>query len=184
MKKSRLVIVGVVATALVALPVAYALGARRAGPSPIDLALINGVIQLVEQDYVHPVNPHDLTRDALKGMLTGLDPHSDYLDESEYQELISDSDGEFAGIGIEINREEHGCPVISPIDDTPAANAGLKAGDLIVGINGEPTDGMTLRDVVDVLRGDAGSAVRITIERGAEKPFDVSMTRAMIRVAR
>jgi carboxyl-terminal processing protease len=182
MKKSRLVIVGVVATALVALPVAYALGARRAGPSPIDLALINGVIQLVEQDYVHPVDPHDLTRDALKGMLTRLDPHSDYMDEQEFKESEADLSGKFGGLGIQIS-EEHGVPkVISPIDGTPAAHAGLQPGDLIVGIDGASAQGMDLSKVVRVLRGNPGTSVKLTIARGTEKPFDVSITRAIIQV--
>lgn len=182
MKKSRLVIVSVVATALVAMPVAFALGARRAGPSPIDLALINGVIQVVEQDYVHAVDPHDLTKDALKGMLTRLDPHSDYMDEQEYKELEADISGKFGGLGIQIS-EEHGVPkVISPIDGTPAAHAGLQPGDLIVGIDGGSAQGMDLSKVVRLLRGDPGTSVKLTIARGTEKPFDVSITRAIIQV--
>ena len=147
-----------------------------------DLALIKRVMDRVEADYVVPVQNKKLVVDGLKGMLSGLDPHSDYLDESEYQELISDSEGEFAGIGIEINRDDNRLRIISPIDDTPAANAGLKAGDIIARIDGQPTDSMTLRDAVDKLRGAAGSAVRITIERGTQKPFDVTLTRAIIRV--
>ena len=154
---------------------------KPGGPAA-DLGLVKRVMDRVEADYVVPVQEKKLVADGLKGMLSGLDPHSDYLDESEYQELISDSEGEFAGIGIEINREDNRLRIISPIDDTPAANAGLKAGDFIARINGEPTDGMTLRDAVDKLRGAAGSAVRITIERGAQKPFDVTLTRAVIRV--
>jgi carboxyl-terminal processing protease len=147
-----------------------------------DLALVKRVMDRVEADYVVPVQNKKLVVDGLKGMLSGLDPHSDYLDESEYQELISDSEGEFAGIGIEINRDDNRLRIISPIDDTPAANAGLKAGDIIARIDGQPTDSMTLRDAVDKLRGAAGSAVHITIERGTQKPFDVTLTRAIIRV--
>jgi carboxyl-terminal processing protease len=147
------------------------------------LALVKRVIARVQADYVTPVPEKKLVVDGLKGMLNGLDPHSDYLDESEYQELISDSEGEFAGIGIEINREDNRLRIISPIDDTPAANAGLKAGDYIIRINGESTDSMSLRDAVDKLRGASGSAVRITIERGNEKPFDATLTRAVIHVA-
>ena len=154
----------------------------KAAAPAADLALVKRVMDRVEADYVVPVQDKKLVVDGLKGMLAGLDPHSDYLDEGEYQELISDSEGEFAGIGIEINRDDNRLRVISPIDDTPAANAGVKAGDYIVRINGEPTDGMTLRDAVDKLRGPAGSAVRITIERLNVKPFDVTLTRAVIRV--
>ncbi len=154
---------------------------KMAAAAP-DLALVKRVIDRVDADYVVPVENKKLVVDGLKGMLSGLDPHSDYLDEREYQELISDSEGEFAGIGIEINRDDNRLRIISPIDDTPAANAGLKAGDIIARINGQPTDGMTLRDAVDKLRGPAGSAVHITIERGSQKPLDVTLTRAVIRV--
>jgi carboxyl-terminal processing protease len=157
--------------------------AGKTAASAPDLALVKRVMDRVQADYVVPVPEKKLVVDGLKGMLAGLDPHSDYLDEGEYQELISDSEGEFAGIGIEINRDDNRLRVISPIDDTPAANAGVKAGDVIARIDGEPTDGMTLRDAVDKLRGPAGSAVRITIERGVSRPFDVTLTRAVIRVA-
>ena len=163
-------------------PADMSAGGKSAATAP-DLALVKRVMDRVEADYVVPVKPNKLVVDGLKGMLAGLDPHSDYLDESEYQELISDSEGEFAGIGIEINREDSQLRVISPIDDTPAANAGLRAGDIIARIGGQPTDGMTLRDAVDKLRGPAGSAVRITIERRNTRPFDVTLTRAVIRVA-
>jgi carboxyl-terminal processing protease len=156
-------------------------GGKSAAGAP-DLALVKRVMDRVQGDYVVPVTEKKLVVDGLKGMLAGLDPHSDYLDEGEYQELISDSEGEFAGIGIEINRDDNRLRVISPIDDTPAANAGIRAGDYIARINGEPTDGMTLRDAVDKLRGPAGSGVLITIERGTLKPFDVTLNRAVIRV--
>jgi len=156
-------------------------GGQAAVNSP-DLALVKRVMDRVSSDYVVPVDQKKLIVDGLKGMLSGLDPHSDYLDEQEYQEMVSDSEGEFAGIGIEINRDENRLRIISPIDDTPAARVGLKAGDVIARIDGEPTDGMTLRDAVEKLRGAAGSAVRITIERGNGKPFDVTLTRAVIRV--
>ncbi len=182
MKKSRLVVVGAVAASLVALPVAYALGARTAGPSPIDLALLNGVIQLVENDYVHSIDSHQLTKDALKGMLTRLDPHSDYMDEQEFKESQADISGKFGGLGIQIS-QEHGVPrVISPIDGTPAAHADLQPGDLIVGIDGDSSQGLDLSKVVRLLRGAPGTSVKLTIARGTEKPFDVSITRAIIRV--
>jgi carboxyl-terminal processing protease len=183
MRKSRVVIIGVVATALAALPVAYAIGARNgSGPSPTDLALIDGVIQLVQRDYVHPVNSQQLTKDALKGMLTRLDPHSDYMDEREFKESEADITGKFGGLGIQIS-EDHGVPkVISPIDGTPAAHAGLQPGDLIVQINGESTQGMDLSKVVRELRGKPGTSVTITIARGTKTPFDVSITRSIIQV--
>ncbi len=182
MKKSRLAVVGVVALSLTALPVAYAIGARQGGPSPTDLALFDGIIQLVEHDYVHPVDSHILTRDALKGMLNRLDPHSDYMDEQEFKQSQADIAGKFGGLGIQITAE-HGVPkVISPIDGTPAFHAGLQPGDLIVRINGESTQGMDLSKIVRKLRGKPGTSVKITIARGTVTPFDVSITRAIIEV--
>ena len=183
MKKSRLAIVGVVAVSLASLPVAYAIGAHRtSGPSPTDLALLDGVMQLVEHDYVHPVDTHTLTKDALKGMLTRLDPHSDYMDEQEFKESQADITGKFGGLGIQIS-EEHGVPkVISPIDGTPAYHAGLQPGDLIVRIDGESTQGMDLSKVVRKLRGKPGTSVDITIARGTKTPFPVKITRAIIQV--
>jgi len=182
MRKSRLAFVGVVAISLSALPVAYAIGARSSGPSPTDLALLDGVIQLVEHDYVHPVDAHTLTTDALKGMLNRLDPHSDYMDEQEFKQSEADITGKFGGLGIQIT-EEHGVPkVISPIDGTPAYHAGLQPGDLIVRINDESTQGMSLSKIVRKLRGKPGTSVKVTIARGTETPFEVSITRAIIQV--
>lgn len=183
MKKPRLAVIAIATAAVVALPAAYAIGARRGGPSPTDLALINGVMQLVQHDYVHPVDPSTLTTDALKGMLTRLDPHSDYMDEQEFKESEADIAGKFGGLGIQIS-EDHGVPkVISPIDGTPAAKAGLQPGDLIVGIDGESSQGMDLSKIVRLLRGNPGTSVKITIARGTQQPFDVSITRAIIQVA-
>lgn len=182
MQKPRLVVVSAIAAVLTALPLAYALGARAAGPSRADLGLINGVIELVERDYVRPVNSHELTKDALKGMLSRLDPHSDYMDQDELKQSEADIAGKFGGLGIQIS-EDHGVPkVISPIDDTPAAHAGLQPGDLIVEINGQSTQGLDLTQIVRVLRGDPGTSVKLTIVRGTEAPFDVSITRSVIHV--
>ena len=183
MRKPRLVIVSLIAACLTALPVAYAVGARTAsGPSPTDLALIDGVIQLVERGYVHPVDSHTLAKDALKGMLTRLDPHSDYMDEAEFKESQSDLSGRFGGLGIQISAQDGVPKVISPIDDTPASRAGLAGGDLIVAIDGQSTHGIDLQKVVRILRGSPGTTVRLTISRGAQPPFDVTLTRAIIEV--
>jgi carboxyl-terminal processing protease len=183
MKNKRLAIISAIAAvALTAVPLAYAVGARSAGPSANDLALLDGVIQLVEQDYVHPIAAHQLTKDALKGMLNRLDPHSDYMDEEEFKESQSNIAGKFGGLGIEIS-EQSGVPkVISPIDGTPASHAGLQPGDLIVSINGQSTQGMNLDKVVRLLRGEPGTKVTITIARGTQQPFDVAIVRAIIQV--
>ncbi|HWG81163.1 MAG TPA: S41 family peptidase [Stellaceae bacterium] len=148
-----------------------------------DLALYRRVMDRVHASYVEPVDEDRMTKDALKGMLTGLDPHSDYMDEDEYREMLADSHGEFAGIGTELTRDESHPKIISPIDDTPAARAGLKPGDVILRIDGHPTEGMTLKDAVDQLRGPAGSKVRVLILRLGQRPFEVSLTRAVIKVA-
>ena len=182
MKNTRLIIVGAFAAALVAVPLAVAVGARPDAPSATDMALINGVIQLVERDYVRPVGAHDLTKNALKGMLNRLDPHSDYMDEQEFKESQSDMSGKFGGLGIEIS-EQNGLPkVISPIDGTPASRAGLQPGDLIVAVDGEPVQDMNLDKVVRKLRGKPGTDVKLTLSRGEQEPFEVTITRSIIQV--
>src|SRR5258708_13420613 len=105
----------------------------------------------VHSSYVEPVNDDRMMKDSLKGMLTGLDPHSDYMDEDEYREMLADSHGEFAGIGTELTRDESHPKIISPIDDTPAARAGLKPGDVILPIDGHPTERTTLNNPVHPL---------------------------------
>jgi carboxyl-terminal processing protease len=182
MKHARLLVAGVVVAAIAAIPLAVAIGARSEAPSATDLALLDGVIQLVERDYVHPIGAHELTKDALKGMLNRLDPHSDYMDEQEFRESQSNISGRFGGLGIEIS-EQGGVPkIIAPIDGTPAARAGLQPGDLIVAINGESAQGMNLDKVVRVLRGKPGTKVTITIARGGKQPFDVTIVRSIIQV--
>jgi len=181
MKNARLLLVGVIGAALAFSPLSGAIGAER-GPSQTDLALINGIIQLVQREYVHKIGAHKLTVDALKGMMARLDPHSDYMDEQEFKESQANISGKFGGLGIEIT-ELHGVPkVISPIDGTPAAKAGLEPGDLIVAIDGEPTNGVGLNKIVRTLRGAPGSKVTVTILRGTKKRFDVDIIRAIISV--
>ena len=182
MKKSRLVIISLTCTVLAAVPLAYAVGAYNGGVSRNDLLLIGGVIQLVEHKYVHPIDAKSLTTDALKGMLGRLDPHSSYMTEEEYKESDADIRGQFGGLGIQIT-EEHGVPkIISPIDGTPAARAGLQPGDLIVEIDGKTSQGLNLNEIVRVLRGKPGTSVKLTIARGAKTPFDVTITRSIIQV--
>ncbi|HWE74398.1 MAG TPA: S41 family peptidase [Stellaceae bacterium] len=153
-----------------------------AGASSADLAFYRAVLDKVHQSYVDPVNDNTLVDNSLKGMLTGLDPHSDYLSEKDYQDMLDDSAGEFAGIGAELTREQDRPVVLSPIDDTPASRAGIHPGDIILRINGRVTEGLSLKDVVDALRGPADSKVSITIGRKNSQPFDVTLTRAVIHV--
>jgi carboxyl-terminal processing protease len=163
---------------------ASSIGASNTGNThDNDLVLYNRVLDRVRASYVEPVDEQKLVTSSLKGMLTGLDPHSDYLNESEYHDLLDESEGEFAGIGAEITHEDNHPKIVSPIDGTPAARAGLKPGDIIVKIDGKLTEGMSLKDVVDRLRGPVGSNVKITLARAGEKVFEVTLTRAVIQVA-
>ncbi|HUZ71768.1 MAG TPA: S41 family peptidase [Stellaceae bacterium] len=148
-----------------------------------DLALIHDVMQRVKTSYVHPVDNTELTTDALKGMLTRLDPHSDYMDAQEFHEFDSDTEGRFGGLGIEITNDDGVPKVIAPIDDTPAARAGIEPGDLIIRIDGQATNGMGLMKVVEILRGKPGTHVTITVARAGRTPFDVPLTRRIIHVA-
>jgi len=183
MRKPLTFATGLLAAVLVAGAARVAIGASsRAGASLTNLALLNGVIELVQRDYVKPVGPDELTKDALKGMLSRLDPHSDYMDESEFKESQSDLSGRFGGLGIQISAQDGVPKVISPIDDTPASRAGLAGGDLIVAIDGQSTHGLDLQKIVRILRGNPGTSVKLTISRGAQPPFEVSLTRAIIEV--
>ena len=183
MKKTITLAAGVLVAVVAASVAGIAIGAStRAGPSVANLALINGVIEIVQRDYVHSINSDELTTDALKGMLTRLDPHSDYMDEAEFKESQSDLNGRFGGLGIQISTQDGVPKIISPIDDTPASRAGLAGGDLIVAIDGQSTHGIDLQKIVRILRGNPGSSVKLTILRGTKAPFDVSLTRAIIEV--
>jgi carboxyl-terminal processing protease len=147
-----------------------------------DLGLIEDTMRQVEKSYVVPVKPDQLVNGALKGMLTKLDPHSDYMTEDEYRELISTTSGQFGGVGIEISVEEGVPQVISAIDGTPAAAAGVEPGDRIVKADGQPIIGMDIGEVVRKLRGNPGTPVVLTIARANRPAFDLAITRAIIRV--
>jgi carboxyl-terminal processing protease len=146
-----------------------------------DLAAMREAMAVVHNRYVNDVGDDQLTRDALKGMLAGLDPHSAYMDVKEYREFTSDTRGEFGGIGAELARDGGRVKVIAPIDDTPAARAGIRPGDTIERVDGEAVDGLDLSEVVQKIRGPAGSMVRITVLRGTAPSFDVELRRDVIR---
>jgi carboxyl-terminal processing protease len=147
-----------------------------------ELGLLAATMQEVEKSYVVPVQPDQLVNGALKGMLGRLDPHSDYMTEREYRELISTTSGQFGGVGIEISVEEGVPQVISAIEGTPAAAAGVEPGDRIVKADGQPIIGMDIGEVVRRLRGNAGTPVVLTIARANRPMFDVTITRAIIHV--
>ncbi|MGZ8219242.1 S41 family peptidase [Methylomagnum sp.] len=137
----------------------------------------------IRQDYVEPVTDDKLLEDAIRGMLAGLDPHSAYLDQEQYNELKVGTTGQFGGLGIEVGMENGFVKVISPIDDTPAQKAGVKAGDLIIRLDDKPVKGMTLNDAVKTMRGEPGSGIVLTIVReGVEQPLKIKLVRDIIKV--
>lgn len=147
-----------------------------------NLALIDSVMNRVERDYVTPVDKHKLVDNALNGMVQSLDPHSDYLNQAEFKRMEIDMRGKFGGLGMEITQQNGTPKVLTPIDDTPAARAGIDPGDLIVEINGKATNGMNLEDVVVHLRGKVGTKVTLAIKRAGRPFFDVTLTRAIIHI--
>jgi carboxyl-terminal processing protease len=147
-----------------------------------DLGLIEATMQQVQKSYVVAVQPDQLVNGALKGMLSKLDPHSDYMTEHEYRELMSTTSGQFGGVGIEISVEEGVPQVISAIEGTPASAAGVEPGDRIVKADGQAIVGMDIGEVVQRLRGSAGTPVVLTIARANRPIFDLSITRAIIHV--
>lgn len=149
------------------------------------LDLFSEAFETVRAKYVRPVQDSELIDAAIQGMVSGLDPHSSYLNAKALSDFQVQATGEFGGVGIEVSMEDGLVKVISPIDDTPAAKAGLKSGDYIAAVDGASVQGMPLDDALDKMRGPAGSKVTLTILRaGEKKPFDVTLTRAVIRVER
>lgn len=182
MTKARLLIATSLCACLITLPLVTAIAMQRNEPDVAELDLIASVIQLVHRDYVHPIGSDDLTNDVLKGMLNRLDPHSDYMNEGEFKQSQADMAGRFGGLGIQIS-EQDGLPkVISPIDGTPAARAGIEPGDQILLIDHASARGMPLSKVVAVLRGAPGSTVTLTLLRAKQEPLDVTLTREIIKV--
>ncbi len=145
------------------------------------LELFGNVLDTVERQYVTPVDDKTLIEAALNGMLTSLDPHSDYLNPEAYGEMQDTTRGEYGGLGLEITSEDGVVKVISPIDDTPAAKAGIKPGDYITAVNGQTVLGMSVNDAVKEMRGKVGEAVTLTIAREKVDPFDVKLVREIIQ---
>ncbi len=147
------------------------------------LDLFSQAFDSVRRNYVRPVQDSELVNAAIEGMVSELDPHSSYMDPKSYGDMQIQTKGEFGGVGIEVTMEDGLIKVISPIDDTPAAKAGLKPGDFIAAIDGVSIQGLGLNDAIDKMRGPSGSKVVLTVLRtGQKKPFDVTLARAVIRV--
>jgi carboxyl-terminal processing protease len=149
-----------------------------------DLRTFAEVYGRIKNDYVEGVKDKSLLESAIRGMLGGLDPHSDYLDKEEYRDLQVGTSGEFGGLGIEIGMENGFVKVIAPIDDTPAQRAGLQPGDVIVRIDDKPVKGMSLSQAVNLMRGKPGTEIRLTVLRSDNgQPFTVDLERAVVHVA-
>ena len=146
------------------------------------LDLFGQIFDRVRSEYVEEVTDQELIEKAIDGMLTGLDPHSGYMNEEVWQEMQMDTQGKFGGLGIEITMEEGFVKVISPIEDSPAFEAGILAGDFIIQIDDTPVFGLTLNEAVDLMRGEKGEPITITVSRDGTEPFEVKIIRDIIKI--
>jgi carboxyl-terminal processing protease len=179
-----LMLVGAVAGVLISLNFQAIADRATRSPLPIqELRAFTEVFGAIKTNYVEPVEDKKLITEAINGMLTGLDPHSAYLDAEAFKELQVGTQGQFGGLGIEVGMEDGFVKVISPIEDTPAYRAGIKPNDLIIKLDETPVKGMTLNDAVKRMRGKPNSQITLTISRkGESAPLVVTLTRAVIRV--
>jgi carboxyl-terminal processing protease len=178
--------------AFLAVPAVMVLGQDKGVPKPgtgdkselyQQLNLFGDVLERIRRDYVEPVDEKTLMENAINGMLSSLDPHSSYMNPKVYKDMQIQTRGEFGGLGIEVTMESGVIKVVSPIDDTPAAKAGIQSGDLIFALDGEPVQGLTLQEAVEKMRGKVGSTIKISVRRASVKePFDVTLTRETIKV--
>ncbi|MEI9996357.1 MAG: S41 family peptidase [Rhizomicrobium sp.] len=187
MKRFAYAGLGVVSGFIVALGVLPA--AHGAGDASIyrPLNLFGDAFERVRANYVRPVDENELIDAAIQGMVSSLDPHSSYMDAKAFADMQIQTKGSFGGIGIEVTMENGLVKVISPIDNTPAAKAGIKAGDYIAAINGGSVQGLNLNDAIDKMRGAVGTKITLTILRTGDKtapkkPFDVTLMRAVVAV--
>ena len=177
---------GAVAGALLTTQIAGPLLAQEAKKSSSvyeQLDLFGDIFERIRSQYVEPVDEGKLIEAAINGMLTSLDPHSSYLPPKDFKDMRVQTSGEFGGLGIEVTQEEGFIKVVSPIDGTPAFNAGILAGDFITHVDGESVLGLTLDQAVDLMRGPVGSEIIVTVARkGRDEPFDVSIIRDTIKL--
>lgn len=183
-KSISLVVGGFVAGTLISLQMpAFAEKDVKAGLPVEELRTFAEVFNAIKQGYVEPIEDKKMIANAISGMLSNLDPHSSYLDPESFKELQVGTQGEFGGLGIEVGMEDGLVKVVSPIEDTPAYRAGLKAGDLIFKLDDTPVKGLTLNEAVKRMRGKPRTQIRISILRKGEvKPIEVTLTREVIKV--
>jgi len=190
MRKTSLILLGAAAGAAIALlatqprlTFAGASAKAAAADTYRELNLFGDVFERVRADYVEKPADNKLIETAINGMLAGLDPHSSYMDPKSFRDMQVQTRGEFGGLGIEVTMEDGLIKVVAPIDDTPAAKAGVQANDIITKLDGEQVRGLTLNQAVEKMRGPVNSKIKLTIVRkGVEKPLEVSITRDIIRV--
>jgi carboxyl-terminal processing protease len=186
-QKSKFVLVGlagILAGAAMTLNLSAVADKQAASALPIEeLRAFTEVFARIKSDYVEPVEDKKLINEAINGMVSGLDPHSSYLDVEGFKDLQVGTQGEFGGLGIEVGMEDGFVKVVSPIEDTPAFRAGIKTGDLIVKLDDTPVKGMSLNDAVKRMRGKPGAPITLTIARkGVDKPVVVTLSRAVIKI--
>ncbi len=185
-------LIGTLLGSLIALGTSVFAGRESNAPAPAEISKIipydelrtfAEVFQRIKNDYVEPVEDKVLLEHAIQGMLSGLDPHSSYLNTEAYQELQIGTTGEFGGLGIEVGMENGFVKVIAPIDDTPAFRAGIKAGDMIIRLDDKAVKGLSLNDAVKVMRGKPGTPIKLTVVRENEdKPLQIEIIRDVIQV--
>src|SRR5512132_4258875 len=190
MRKTSLILLGALAGAALTLvlsqPRAVFVGAAAkaaASDTYRQLNLFGDVFERVRSDYVEKPDDGKLIDSAINGMLQGLDPHSSYMDPKSFKDMQIQTRGEFGGLGIEVTMEDGLVKVVTPIDETPAAKAGVMANDIITQLDGEQVQGLTLNQAVEKMRGPVNTKIKLTIMRkGQDKPIEVSITRDIIRV--
>ena len=184
LQQAGLVLFGLVAGIFISINISAIAQKEAVAPLPIEeLRTFADVFNAIKMGYVEPVEDKKLITQAVSGMLTGLDPHSQYLDADAFKDLQVNTHGEFGGLGIEVGMEDGFVKVVSPIEDTPAYRAGIQAGDLIVKLDDTPVKGMTLSDAVKRMRGKPKTQITLTIVRkGETKPIVVVIVREVIKV--
>ena len=179
---NKKLVLAAIAALVLTLPIGILTAQEKSSATYRQLNLFGDVFERVRADYVEEVSDKELIENAINGMLTALDPHSSYLNEKNYRDMQVQTKGEFGGLGIEVTMENGLVKVVSPIDDTPAFRAGIQPQDLITHLDGEQVLGLTLQQAVERMRGKVNTDIRLTIRRKGRKPFDVTLTRAIIKI--